>query len=69
MVAQYKIVGNVVIGTDEYRHLIEQRKDFEKEYLEYRDKYINERNRADKFEKKINTLTKKLKTYKDLLKM
>lgn len=50
---EYTVVGEVKIGTDEYRDLIEAKISAEKELSEFRSKYWSEQSKTSKLEKEL----------------
>ena len=63
---EYSIVGQVTIGTDEYRDLIEAVKDAEKEARDYRKESSDRYWEIDKLKKEVESLKqyKEFVTYK-----
>ena len=60
---EYSIVGQVTIGTDEYRDLIEAVKDAEKEARDYRKESSDRYWEIDKLKKEVESL----KQYKEFV--
>lgn len=62
---KYTIVGKVEIGTDEYRDLLEERIEAQKESNDYMHRYWDEQSKVKKMEKKVEMMTEFLKTNKE----
>lgn len=65
---EYSIVGQVTIGTDEYRELIEKKITTEKDYDEMRSKYWSLESDNRKLTDEIKNLKSQLDTYKRYIK-
>ena len=57
----YSVVGTVTIGTDEYRDLIENLKDAQKEAEEQRSKWWEQYNKLQNTEKELKAVLERLK--------
>ena len=64
----YSVVGTVTIGTDEYRDLIIEKCNAEKEADRQRNEWYNEYNRAQKLEEKNRKLSEKLDSLEKFIK-
>lgn len=64
---KYSVVGQVTIGTDEYRDLIEGKLSAEKEASDYRSKFWNEESKTKKLTEKIEKLESVNQQFKDFL--
>ena len=53
---KYTIIGKVEIGTDEYRDLIEEKTEAEKNASDYRSRYWEEQSKSKKLDKELNRL-------------
>lgn len=62
---KYTIVGKVEIGTDEYRDLLEEKIEAQKESNDYMHRYWDEQSKVRKMEKKVEMMTEFLKTNKE----
>ena len=65
---KYSVVGRVEIGTDEYRDLISEKFNSEKQMEYYRDKYWDEQKVTNELKKEVETLHSKLAKLESLLK-
>lgn len=65
---EYSIIGKVEIGTDEYRDLIEESKNQEKQAEYYRNKYWAEQTTSQKKDEEIKKLTSELDRLQNALK-
>ena len=63
----YSVIGNVTIGTDEYRDLIERALEAEKEVSDFRSRYWNKESEAKEMSKKNKELEEKLATYREFI--
>lgn len=64
---QYSVVGQVTIGTDEYRDLIERAMEAEKESADYRNRYWREQEESKKFKEKAEYQEKALEQYRSFV--
>ncbi len=64
----YSVIGTVTIGTDEYRDLITEKCDAEREVDRQRSEWYKEYARAQKLEEKNKKLTEKLDSIEKYLK-
>ena len=61
---KYSVVGQVTIGTDEYRELIEEKFLAEKERDDYRSKYWHEMDEKKQLQEKVAVQEKALEQYR-----
>lgn len=61
---QYSVVGQVTIGTDEYRDLIEEKCKLQKESSDYASRYWREQEEAKKLKEKVEYQEKALEQYR-----
>ena len=66
---QYSIVGKVEIGTDEYRDLIEEKNEAEKQSDVNLHRAWNAEKERDELKKKVETQEKTIKRYKGFISM
>lgn len=64
----YSIIGQVTIGTDEYRDLIEGRIAAEKQVDYYRDKYWAEQSKSSELQKQVEALQSKIEKCEKFIK-
>lgn len=64
---QYSVVGQVTIGTDEYRELIESKFSAEKDRDDYRSRYWHEQDVSKKANEKVEAQKKALDLYKEFI--
>ena len=64
---KYSVVGNVTIGTDEYRDLIERAIEAEKEASDYRSKYWAREKDITKLNEEKAFLDSKVSAYKEFI--
>lgn len=64
---QYSVVGQVTIGTDEYRDLIEAKLEAEKDRDDYRGRYWHEQDVSKKANEKVEAQKKALDLYKEFI--
>ena len=62
---KYTIVGKVEIGTDEYRDILEEKIEAQKESNDYMHRYWDEQSKVKKMEKKVEMMTEFLKASKE----
>ena len=65
---KYSVVGRVEIGTDEYRDLISEKFESQKQMEYYRDKYWAEQKVTNELKKEVETLHSKLAKLESVLK-
>lgn len=65
---EYRVVGTVTIGTDEYRDLLTEKFEAIKEKDEYYTKYWERYNRVNELEKQTKELTSKLEQLQQYIK-
>jgi chromosome segregation ATPase len=65
---KYSVVGRVEIGTDEYRDLISEKFESQKQMEYYRDKYWDEQKVTNELKKEVETLHGKLAKLESILK-
>lgn len=64
---QYEYKGTVTISTEEYRDLIKGAFEAEKEAESYRSRYWEEQGKTSELKKKVETLEKGQKNYRDFV--
>lgn len=64
---KYSVVGQVTIGTDEYRELIESKFSAEKDRDDYRSRYWHEQDVSKKANEKVEAQKKALDLYKEFI--
>ena len=60
---EYSIIGKVEIGTDEYRDLIEEKAEAQKNADDYRSKYWDVQSQKSKADDKIKALSATIENY------
>ncbi len=65
---EYSVIGTVTIGTDEYRDLIEDKFESQKNAEFYRDKYWSEQSMTKKLKEENDALKAELDKYKKFIK-
>ena len=64
----YSVVGRVEIGTDEYRDLIEEKAEAQRQYESYRDRAWAAERERDKYKERVGELETALDSYKRFVK-
>lgn len=64
---KYSVVGRVEIGTDEYRDLIEEKAEAEREKDNYQSKYWKEQEETKRYKTQVEKLEKELCIYKKFI--